>query len=143
LLACNACDETSGGVHADYLRRHRETFVFRVPQARIVEGLRGLFAERGLELLAPATGDTLQTSRGEPSYDATTEYTIHLIATRSGTLVRMTRSRVDRDGKISSASEAEDLPWQLAERLEPDRALAITEEANRRADDVAPRAKQR
>jgi hypothetical protein len=142
LLACSACDETSGDVRTSYVDRHRDTFVFHAPRARLVEGLCALFAERGLELIEPTTGDVLHTTRGEPQYECTTEYTIHLLPTRSGTLVRISSSQRDGEGKIRSSIERyEDLEWTLAERLEPDRTLEIAEEANRRADRVAPRAK--
>src|SRR5262245_9360974 len=92
LLSFAGCDETSSGVRDSYLQRHRETFVFRAPRARLVQGLRALFAERGLDLLEPITEDTLHTTRGESRYDMTTEYAIHLLPTKSGTLVRISSS---------------------------------------------------
>jgi hypothetical protein len=142
LFACVACDETSSGVRDSYLQRHRDTFVFHVPRARLVEGVRTLFAERGLALIEPTTADTFHTTAEKTLYGAAREYNIHLLPIRSGALVRISSSDRDAQGKIvDSTDRYTDLEWTLAERLEPDRTLDIAEEANKRADRVAPRAK--
>jgi hypothetical protein len=141
LTALAACDETASSVQRDYVERHEQTFVFTVDRARLVEGVRQVVADYGLELVEPTTGDTLHTTRGLPQSDYTTEYTVHLISTHFGYLVHVIDQARDRDGKVFNSQRATELEWELAQRLEPERALAITEKANKRADRVAPRAR--
>lgn len=142
-LTLAACDETASSVSRDYVDRHREAFEFHADRAKVVDGIRGILADRGLTLVEPTTGDTLHSTAGEPSLGSTTEYTIHLIPARDGMLVHLVRQFRDQQGSgaIYSAARATDLEWELAQRVEPDRALAITQQANTRADKVSPRAR--
>ena len=130
-LVTAACNETSSGVHYDYVSRHRESFAFQVPREKIVEGIRNLMAERGGELVEPTTGDVIHT---------TNDFTITLVPAKAGTFVHIVASVRGRDGKITSAIDYDDLEWELAKRVEPDRTFALMEAANKRADSVAPRA---
>jgi hypothetical protein len=140
VLSLASCDETSGGVQQDYMNRHRDSFVFHVDRAHVVAGVRGVIADKGLELIEPTSDDTIHTTHGRGGYETTDEYTIHLIPSKAGYLVHIVLQSRDKDQKILSSLRETDMEWELAQRLEPDRALEITDAANKRADKVAPRA---
>ncbi len=136
LVFLAACDETAAGVQRDYVDRHKEAFVFHVDRAQVIAGLRGVFADDGLELIDPTT-DPIATTES-PKHET---YAIHVIATRGGHLVHIVSQLHDDHGKIYATIRDTDKEWELAQRLEPDRALDIEEAANKRADHVAPRAR--
>ena len=141
--ACNACDETASVVQHDYVERHQEEFVFMIPRDQLLAALSDLLADKGLSLVdAPPTATTLHTTRARRNgYDE--EYAIHLLPLRSGgMMVQLVSIGRDDQGKIFSSQRDPDFEWDLIQRAEPDRALAIMRTANGRADHVAPRARR-
>jgi len=139
LLAIAACDETSAGVRQGYVERHRDAFVYRAPREQIVSALRELLAEHDVQLASDPASATLHTSVAKTRYESTA-YVVHVIPLRAGGYqVQIVAVVHDSDGALKYSMRREDDEWQLIERVEPDRALAITEAANARADKVAPR----
>lgn len=134
-----ACDQTPTDVHADYLDRHRDAFIYSVGRDKIVAELRALIADDGLTL-ADDTGADLRTSRRRDGL----ELSIHLAPlAKGGTIVHVVEIRRDAEGNVTSSTRDEAREWELAQLTEPDRALAILQSANERADEIAPRAKKR
>ena len=141
VTACSACDETSSGVSHDYVQRHREAFAYEIPRDQLLAALRDLLADKGMTLVdAPPGATTLHTTAAREG-GGTDEYAVHLLPLRSGEMmVQLVLISRDDKGQIVSSLRDEELEWQLVQRAEPDRALAIMNTANQRADHVAPRA---
>jgi hypothetical protein len=138
-LVLAGCDhsETSSDVHHKYVARHRDTFVFEgASRDHVIAPLRALLAERGFELGDVRPDATSVTT--ELRARTREEYVVHFIALRQRPaftiqLVKVTR---DTDDEVVSSVRDEELEWELIQRAEPDRALAIMETANARADKV-------
>lgn len=137
LLLLAGCPESSEQVRTHYVDRHHDTFVFELRDRDRVIGLaRELLAEHGFRLEDAAGSTTLRTAPHRRVV-----YAVHLVPLRQrpGFLVQLVRMHHDDEGAVTSSGRDEELEWQLIQRAEPDRALAIMERANERADRVPPR----
>ena len=137
LLLATACDrdESSDHVRESYKDRHQDTFVFHADRAAILHGLDTILADRGLTLTT-ATGDTITTTMSAGM--GRESLSIHLIKSLDGYLVHIVTVRHDETGAVYNSDRDTAAEWELAQRVEPDRALAILNDANTRADKVAP-----
>jgi hypothetical protein len=133
--ACGSCGETSTTVQREYVAREREAFVFEVPRDKLIAELRGVLADRGDELVeADPAAATLHTKLRRDH-----DYVIHIIELRQGCVVHIIHRTFNGAGEVLEGRIADDLEWELAQRAEPDRAIAIMREANTRADKVPVR----
>jgi hypothetical protein len=142
------CDhsETSSDVREKYVARHRDTFVFEgASRDHVMEPLRVLLAEHGYPVLdAPANATMLATKRRMLANGESEEYAVHFIKLRQRPAFTVQLVKISRDakGEIWSSYRDEALEWELIQRAEPDRALAIMAVANDRADKVPPKTRK-
>ena len=133
--ACGSCGETSTTVQRDYVAREREAFVFQVPRDKLIAELRSVLADRGDDLVeADPAAATLHTKLRREH-----DYVIHIVELRDGRAVHIVHQTFNAAGEVLEGVAALDLEWELAQRAEPDRAIAIMREANQRADKVPVR----
>ncbi len=138
LAGCEAADETSGNVQSSYLERHREAFVIYESRGRILAELHNLLDQQGVTFGDPPA-NTIRTTRHRVA-GATEELAVDLIPLPSGgTLVHVTSIMRDETGNVYNTHRNADLEWELAERVDPEHALAVIRTANERADKVPPR----
>jgi len=129
--------ENSEVVRARYVERHADTFTLRDKQ-KIVDSLKGVLAEEGYEL-APTDKEDVFKTDVKQRYKATSELSIHVIRIMDGSmLVQIMEISRDDKGEVSEKKQRTDLEWLVAQRTEPDRALAVMKKANERADKVPP-----
>ena len=140
LLFTFGCErtETSQDVRERYLARHTDTFTFK-DRARTIEAVRGALAEQGFELVATESPNRFASSIRSESYDTTGEYSIHLVELLDHSLLlQMMKISRGKDGHVINTYRNDELEWIVAQRAEPDRALALMRKANDRADKVPP-----
>ena len=142
LLLASACyndgTENSEVVHDRYIERHHDTFTMR-DRARVLDALETVLAEEGYELV-PGDKPTRFTTNNKPqSYKGSSDLAIHLLEIMDGTmLVQIFEVQRDERNEVISKKQRTDLEWLVAQRAEPDRALALMKKANERADKVPP-----
>ena len=142
LLLATACyndgTENSEVVHDRYIDRHHDTFTLR-DKARVLDALESVLAEEGYELV-PGAKPTRFTTSNKPAYKgATRDLSIHLLQIMDGTmLVQIFEVTRDERNEVNEKKQRTDLEWLVAQRAEPDRALALMKKANERADKVPP-----
>jgi hypothetical protein len=142
LLLATACyndpTENSEVVRERYVERHADTFTLR-DKARVREALETVVFEEGYELVPTEKPRYFQTTSKPEGKHASSELTIHLLEVMDGSvLVQIMELRRDERGDISEKKQRTDLEWLVAQRAEPDRALAVMKKANERADKVPP-----
>ncbi|MDQ3339827.1 MAG: hypothetical protein M4D80_32100 [Myxococcota bacterium] len=142
LLFATACyndpTENSAVVRERYVERHADTFTLR-DKARVHDALETVLFEEGYELVPTEKPRYFQTNSKPEGKHATTELTIHLLEIMDGTvLVQIMELWRDERGDITEKKQRTDLEWLVAQRAEPDRALALMKKANERADKVPP-----
>jgi hypothetical protein len=129
--------ENSEMVRERYVERHADTFTLRDP-AKIMESIKSVLAEEGYELVATEKPNHFKTD-AKARYKSKTELSIHLLGIMDGTrLVQIMEVTRDETGEVSEKKHRTDLEWLVAQRTEPDRALAVMKKANERADKVPP-----
>jgi hypothetical protein len=141
LMLATACyndpTENSEMVRDRYVERHHDTFTLR-DKARTREALEAVLAEEGYELV-PTERDNRFTTNNKPRYKGTSELAIHLLEIMDGTmLVQIFEIQRDERNEVIEKKQRADLEWLVAQRAEPDRALALMKKANERADKVPP-----
>jgi hypothetical protein len=129
--------ENSEIVHDRYVDRHADTFTLRDKQ-RMREALESVLFEEGYELV-PTEKPTRFGTNNRPHGKETTELAIHLLDLVDGSvLVQIMEIERDERGDVTHKKQRTDLEWLVAQRAEPDRALALMKKANERADKVPP-----
>lgn len=129
--------ESSEVVRERYVDRHADTFTLR-DRTKVVEALKGVLEEEGYELAPTDRADHFKSSI-KPAYKANEQLSIHLLGIMDGTvLVQIMEVTRDDKGEVTSKKQRTDLEWLVAQRAEPDRALALMKKANERADKVPP-----
>ena len=136
LTACtNDPTENSEVVHDRYLDRHEDTFLID-DRNRAVDALQGVLAEEGYELVPTERSDVFRTDK-KTEGKSTTELSIHMLTMLDKTmLTQVMEITRDETGKVTHKLRRDDLEWLVAQRAEPDRALALMRKANERADKV-------
>jgi hypothetical protein len=141
VTGCYGCEDSAEGVRQRYVTSHRDTFTFTSgTRARIEGPLGDLLHEQGYTLeRAPVGADKLVAKRQVKGHAE--EYVVHFIdlRTRAELRIELVHLSYNADGTVASSYRDTDLEWELIQRVEPDRALAIMNEANTRADKVPPR----
>jgi hypothetical protein len=142
LLLATACyndpTENSEVVRERYVERHADTFTLR-DKARVRDALETVLFEEGYELVPTEKPHYFQTNNQPDGKHATTELTIHLLEILDGNvLVQIMEIRRDERGDVTEKKQRTDLEWLVAQRADPDRALALMKKANERADKVPP-----
>ena len=143
LLFATACyndpTENSAMVRERYVERHADTFTLR-DQARVRDALETVLFEEGYELVPTAKPTYFQTNNKHHwGSKESSELTIHLLQIVDGTvLVQIFEIERDERGDVTEKKQRPDLEWLVAQRAEPDRALALMKKANERADKVPP-----
>ncbi|MEO8702512.1 MAG: hypothetical protein ABI867_20880 [Kofleriaceae bacterium] len=144
MVGCYSCEDSAEGVRQRYVTSHRDTFTFTSgTRARLAQPLSDLLAEKGYTLEpAPVTADKLVAKRQNKK--TSEEYVVHLIdlRQRAELMVQLVHVTYAADGTVESSDRDTELEWQLIQRVDPDRALAIMNEANSRADKVPPRTRR-
>lgn len=143
-LLLTGCDysETSDSVREKYVDRHRDTFVFEgAARDRVTTPLRELLAEHGFELPDIAPNATTVHAKRKRTGE---EYAVHFIQLRQrvGFTIQLVKIMRDANGEVTSSYRDVDLEWELIQRADPDRALAIMANANERADKVPPKTRK-
>lgn len=132
LLACDRA-ESSDVVRDRYVERHAETFTLR-DRTRALEALTGVLEDEGYDLVPTARADHFTTN-----LRSHTQLSIHLISLVGGELLlQIAELTRDDRGEVTENLARPDLEWLVAQRAEPDRALAVMKKANERADKVPP-----
>jgi hypothetical protein len=131
LAACESGDVARTNIVND----ERDMFVYRVPRDRIVAEATQLLAERG-HTIAAADPTTLTTNVVADGHGLSTKYIVKMIPASSGMLVHIMDVLVESDGHVTSDRRHSELEWELIQRLEPDRAIKITEHADDVRDDL-------
>lgn len=127
--------ENSEVVRERYVERHADTFTLR-DREKTIESLRSVLAEEGYELVPTEKPSYF---KSDVNQHHKTELSIHMLGIMDGTnLVQIMELRRDEQGEITDKKHRTDLEWLVAQRAEPDRALALMKKANERADKVPP-----
>ena len=126
LLVITGCDEPAGAGQRDQVSRQRDSFVFEMPRADIVDALRGVLAEQGYELIENR-GETMRTKARPAPNGGTQEYAVHFLELRKqhGYMVQLVHLTRDADGTVAWSMRDEDREWELIQRADPDAAYAI------------------
>lgn len=124
-------------VRERYVDRHHDTFTLR-DRARVHDALETVLAEEGYELV-PTEKPTRFTTSNKLGYKRSSDLSIHLLEIMDGTvLVQIFEVSRDEQNQVTEKKQRTDLEWLVAQRAEPDRALALMKKANERADKVPP-----
>jgi hypothetical protein len=143
LLLATACyndpTENSEMVRERYVERHADTFTLR-DKTRVREALESVLFEEGYELVPTEKPRYFNTNNKQQWGSKTSsELTIHLLEIMDGSvLVQIYEIERDERGDVTKKQHRTDLEWLVAQRAEPDRALAMMKKANERADKVPP-----
>jgi hypothetical protein len=130
--------ENSTVVRDRYVDRHTDTFTLR-DRTRVIDALTSVLEEEGFELAPTDRADRYKSSIKPHANKSNEQLSIHILGIMDGTvLVQIMEVTRDEKGEVTEKKHRTDLEWLVAQRAEPDRALAVMKKANERADKVPP-----